>query len=81
MMKRPREEASEDARKVFCYGLPFNVDWQDLKRHFKPAGQVLYAGVMKDKEKGQSKGCGVVEFETVEQAKKAIQMFNGTQVW
>jgi len=29
----------------------------------------------------QMQGCGVVEFETVEQAKKAIQMFNGTQVW
>ncbi len=26
-------------------------------------------------------GCGVVEFETPDQALKAIQMFNGQQVW
>ncbi len=26
-------------------------------------------------------GCGVVEFETAEQAQNAIQLFNGTQVW
>jgi hypothetical protein len=24
---------------VFVAGLPFNVDWQELKRYFKPAGQ------------------------------------------
>ncbi len=41
---------------------------------------VLYAGVMKDKETGQSRGCGSVEFETVEQAMQAINMFNGSQV-
>eukprot|EP00967_Tisochrysis_lutea_P113345 scaffold179823_cov18-Tisochrysis_lutea.AAC.3 len=41
---------------------------------------VLFAGVMKDKEKGTSKGCGVVEFETPEQAQLAIAQFNGQQV-
>lgn len=31
--------AGEEARKVFVYNLPFNMDWQELKRHFRAAGQ------------------------------------------
>eukprot|EP00198_Chlamydomonas_reinhardtii_P007905 XP_001697242.1 predicted protein [Chlamydomonas reinhardtii] len=81
MRKRGREdEGADGVKKVFVAGLPFNVDWQELKRYFRTAGTVVYAGVMKDKEKGTSKGCGVVEFETAEQAQNAIQLFNGTQV-
>ncbi len=43
-------------------------------------GAVIYAGVMKDKERNQSKGCGIVEFEAEDQAQKAIQQFNGYEV-
>ncbi|GIL45933.1 hypothetical protein Vafri_3055 [Volvox africanus] len=80
MRKRGREDEGDGIKKVFVAGLPFNVDWQELKRYFRTAGTVVYAGVMKDKEKGTSKGCGVVEFETAEQAQNAIQLFNGTQM-
>ncbi|KAL6754227.1 hypothetical protein V8C86DRAFT_2707597 [Haematococcus lacustris] len=80
-MKRGREDGgAETATKVYVWNLPFNVDWAELKRVFKPAGSVMFAGVMKDKEKGVSKGCGIVEFETPDQAQRAIQMFNGMQV-
>ncbi|GIL94577.1 hypothetical protein Vretimale_811, partial [Volvox reticuliferus] len=80
MRKRGRDDEGDGIKKVFVAGLPFNVDWQELKRYFRTAGTVVYAGVMKDKEKGTSKGCGVVEFETAEQAQNAIQLFNGTQM-
>lgn len=83
--KRAREQEGDDGRKCFVYNLPWDVDWQDLKRHFKPAGQVMYAGVIKEKGPtgnftGRSKGCGIVEFETVEQAIQAISLFNGTEM-
>lgn len=83
--KRAREQEGDDGRKCFVYNLPWDVVWQDLKRHFKPAGQVVYAGVIKEKGPtgnftGRSKGCGIVEFETVDQALNAITLFNGTEM-
>ena len=37
------------------------VAWQDLKDHFKAAGNVTRADVMTGSD-GRSKGCGIVEF-------------------
>ncbi|KAG1680110.1 hypothetical protein FOA52_000223 [Chlamydomonas sp. UWO 241] len=78
--RRPHGRGSDDVRKVFVTGLPYDVDWTRLKEHFEKAGQVSYAGVMKDKETGQSKGCGSVEFETASDARAAIKMFDGSQM-
>ena len=39
----------------------------DLKDVFRDAGEVVYADVMKNDD-GRSKGCGIVEFATPEQA-------------
>lgn len=48
-----------------------------LREHFSQAGSIIDAVVIKDKRFGKSKGFGFVEYDTEEDAKKAIEMFNG----
>mmetsp|Transcript_6253 Transcript_6253/g.16132 ORF Transcript_6253/g.16132 Transcript_6253/m.16132 type:complete len:250 (-) Transcript_6253:380-1129(-) len=59
---------------VFVSNLAWETSWQDLKDHFKQSGNVVYADIMKSGER--SKGCGIVEFETPEEAAGAIQDLN-----
>jgi RNA recognition motif-containing protein len=42
-------------------------------------GNVTYADIFKD-ERGRSRGCGVVEFDNVDDATKAIQQYNNTEL-
>ncbi len=44
--------------------------------HFKQIGEVLRADVLQDRKSGRSKGVGVVEFKTVEDAQNAIATLN-----
>jgi RNA recognition motif-containing protein len=46
--------------------LSWQTSWQELKDHFKQAGEVLYADVLTSSD-GRSRGCGVVEFATADQ--------------
>ncbi|KAL1864930.1 g-strand binding protein [Paecilomyces lecythidis] len=64
---------------VFLLQLPFNVGWQDLKDLFRQAAQhgaVIRADVHTDPS-GRPKGSGIVAFESPEDARTAIQQFNG----
>ena len=47
---------------------------QKLKDHFKVAGDVVFASVSIDSVTGESKGCGVVQFESTDMAKNAINI-------
>lgn len=61
-------------KRIFVSNLAWETSWQDLKDHFKQSGNVVYADVMKSGER--SKGCGIVEFDTAEEATQAIQDLN-----
>jgi len=65
--------------RVYVGNLPWQVSWQDLKDHFRQAGEPVYTTVFLD-EDGRSKGCGIVEFATKEEAQKAIQTLNDTTI-
>lgn len=67
-------------RRVYVNNLSWNTSWHGLKDHFKGAGNVIRADVMEDHETGRSKGCGLVEFATKEEAARAIDMFNDTEL-
>lgn len=54
-------------RRVYVGNLAWDVSWQDLKDYFKQIGHVLRAEVMSDSN-GRSKGCGIVEFSTSDDA-------------
>lgn len=71
--------------RVFVTGLPVDATWQDLKDHFRRAGEVVFASVSADMETGRSKGYGVVQYETTHEAQRAIEMMrdfplNGSQL-
>lgn len=59
--------------RVFVQGIPKQASWQDLKDHFAVAGNVVFASVSVDSRTGESKGVGLVQFETTEMAVKAIK--------
>ena len=73
----PPPNINREAR-VYVWNLPWSVRWQDLKDHFSSVGQVNYTKVMEDRYTGRSKGCGIVEFATREDAQKAIETMNDT---
>lgn len=65
-----------------CYvgNLAWKTSWQDLKDKFREIGNVVYANVMRDDDAGRSKGWGIVEYETPEEAVTAIQQLNGSDL-
>ncbi|KAK2802596.1 hypothetical protein FQN51_004389 [Onygenales sp. PD_10] len=67
------------SRQIYVSNLPFNVGWQDLKDLFRQAAQqgaVVRADVHSDPS-GRPKGSGIVAFESADDARNAIQQFNG----
>ncbi|XP_062195073.1 28 kDa ribonucleoprotein, chloroplastic-like [Phragmites australis] len=67
----PPEEA-----KVYVGSLPYDVDSEGLAQLFDQAGVVEVAEVIYNRETGQSRGFGFVTMSTIEEADKAIEMFN-----
>jgi len=60
--------------RVFVDGIPPGVSWQDLKDHFREAGNVVFASISVDASTGESKGHGIVQFETTTMAQNAIHI-------
>ena len=65
------------SKKLYVGNLPYTVTADSLRTHFTQAGTVIDAVVISDKRTGRSKGFGFVEYEKNEEAKAAIEMFNG----
>ena len=66
-------------RRCFVSNLAWRTSWQDLKDEFRKCGTVVYANVMRD-EGNRSKGWGIVEFETAEEAVTAMNTMNGVEI-
>lgn len=69
---RPVRTFRQDFRgtRVFVQNLPPNTSWQTLKDHFRIAGQVVFASVSNNAEKGH----GIVQYETTAEAETAISV-------
>lgn len=65
------------ASKLYVGGLPYSTTNEELEAAFSKAGNVVSATVIMDKMSGRSKGFGFVEMSTEDEAKSAIDMFNG----
>ena len=68
------------AKKLFVGGLSYETTEATLKETFSQAGTVESANVITDKISGRSKGFGFVEMSSEEEARKAIEMFNGKDI-
>ena len=58
---------------IVVHGLPWSVEWQDLKDLAKQYGDVTKADIAKRSD-GKSRGFGTVVFKTPEVAQNAIQV-------
>ena len=68
------------AKKLFVGSLPYATTSDQLREIFAKVGQVAEANVVMDKMSGRSRGFGFVEMATDEDAKKAVDTLNGTEV-
>jgi len=66
--------------KLYVGSLSFDTVEDSLKDLFSQAGTVASASIIIDKFSGRSKGFGFVEMSSEEEAKKAIEMFNGKEL-
>jgi RNA recognition motif-containing protein len=66
--------------KLYVGGLPYSVTDGKLEEVFAAHGAVESARVIADKFTGQSRGFGFVEMASGEEAQKAIDALNGSQL-
>ena len=66
--------------KLYVGNLAYSVSSDDLRELFGQVGQVQSATVISDKFSGQSKGFGFVEMGSPDEAAKAIQQFNESEL-
>ncbi|CAI9777298.1 unnamed protein product [Fraxinus pennsylvanica] len=74
-ISEPPEEA-----KLFVGNLPYDVDSEQLAQLFDQAGVVEIVEVIYNRETDQSRGFGFVTMSTVEEAEKAVEMFNSYDI-
>lgn len=74
----PKEEIM--GNKLYVGGLPYSVTEGQLEEIFSPHGSVQSARVISDKFTGRSRGFGFVEMGSDEEAQKAIQALNNTEL-
>ncbi len=66
--------------KLYVGSLSYDTTEDSLKDLFSGAGEVKSVAVIIDKFSGKSKGFGFVEMSSEEEAKKAVEMFNGKEL-
>jgi len=67
------------SKKLYVGGLSYDTTEDSLQTAFSEAGSVESAKIITDRMSGRSKGFGFVEMSSEEEAKKAIEMWNGKE--
>lgn len=75
---QPKRMKGPPNKRCYVNNLPYDVRWQEFKDHMKEAGNVTFVELFED-ETGKSMGCGLVEYSTPEEAKKAIDSLNDSK--
>lgn len=68
------------AKKLYVGGLSYGTSEETLRDTFSQAGTVESAAIIIDRMSNRSKGFGFVEMSSEEEAQKAIEMFNGSEL-
>jgi RNA recognition motif-containing protein len=68
------------SKKLFVGSLSWNTDDQQLREAFAAFGEVSEAVVITDRNSGRSRGFGFVTFENDEEADKAIEGLNNSEL-
>ncbi len=73
---RPEDEG----RLLYVGNIPWRASWQDIKDHFREVGPVIRVDIPVDKETRRSRGFATVLFEHKDDAARAIQKLNNTEL-
>lgn len=65
---------------VFIGNISYNATEEALGKALEGAGKIISVKILKDHTTGTSRGIGFVEFSTPEEAKKAVEVYNGVAV-
>ena len=65
---------------IYVGNLAFTTDSDALKALFAEYGEVTRAQVIADRDTGRSRGFGFVEMASADEAQKAIDQLNGSNV-
>ncbi|XP_021771263.1 33 kDa ribonucleoprotein, chloroplastic-like [Chenopodium quinoa] len=71
---------SVDDCRLFVGNLPYSMTSDQLSEVFAEAGQVRFIEIIYDKVTDRSRGFGFVTMGSVDEAKEAIRLFDGSQV-
>lgn len=66
--------------RLFVGNLSFHTTEDDLQQLFAEYGEVLDLKIMQDRETGRSRGFGFVTMGTSDEAKKAMEALDGTDL-
>lgn len=65
---------------IYVANLHYRLNDEDLHQIFSEFGEVSSAKIIKDHETGRSRGFGFVEMPNQEEAAKAMESLNGSEV-
>lgn len=69
------------SRRVFFGNLPWRTRWQDLKDWLKENGfEATFTNIGRDRRTNRSKGFGLAEFATEEEAQKVVEKLNDMEL-
>lgn len=66
--------------KLFVGGISFSTTEEALQQAFEQAGTVVSAKIISDKMTGRSRGFGFVEMSSADEAKAAMEMWDGQEL-
>lgn len=79
--KKENENLSNKSCRVYVGNLAWKVQWRHLKDHMRSlGGNVIRADVFVDSQ-GRSRGCGIVEYSTPEEAQDAKENLNDSELF
>jgi RNA recognition motif-containing protein len=78
--RTPATERAASLTKVYVGSLPYDWTAENLEEMFKAYGRITSATVVTDQLTRRSKGFGFVEYESADDAKKAIAELNGHSI-
>ncbi|EEB06488.2 RNA-binding protein [Schizosaccharomyces japonicus yFS275] len=73
------KQHTQQDRRVYVGNLPYQIRWNELKDFMRQAGHVLYAEIL-ELPNGLSKGCGIVEYSTRDEARRAVAMLSNQKL-
>lgn len=74
------QSSQVNPKKLFVGNLPFNTTQDELVEAFAQHGEIVEAKLVTDRMSGRSKGIAFIEFSSEEDAAKAMEALNNSEL-